>query len=313
MNNANRTNIICPFLGLIDDPDSLLAFPAERHNCYHSQPSVAIRLTHQGEFCLSEKHRDCSTFLNQQTASLQSPFHTPYRRRGNTFRKNLAITLGVLIIIFALGWGIMRQGAPSLAIEKTTQTIPVSAEPTGTNTPPPTMVLTSPTATNTPLPPMTVLTSHPTITPTRTNTPLPPMTVTPLPNLSKHQLDVPIGTERKFIIHRILSGETLDLYAEKYKTSVDAIIAINYYLRLTNRVGSEALTVIPIGFTDVSGLPVFVVYQVNERERGVDFEHLAQKFKVGLADFKNYNGITTVDERPQVGDLYLRPMFRRIP
>lgn len=105
----------------------------------------------------------------------------------------------------------------------------------------------------------------------------------------------------------------MEPYAEKYNTRIEAIIAINYYLYLTNPVWGDALAVIPIDFTDVSGMPVMTIYRVKEDERGENFEYLARKFKVALADFKSYNGITTPDERPLVGDLYLIPQPRRVP
>jgi hypothetical protein len=315
MNNASRTNIACPFLGLRDDADSSLAFPSNSNYCYRSQLGSPVQYNHQAEFCLSEKHHECPLFLrgSQQAEITSRHLRVPRRYGSKTkFRRNLAIALGALIVVFALGWGIMRQRAPFLGLEQIPQPVSESAFPTATATPtrPPTMTasLASPTLTPTP-------TLHVPFFESVTVTQTPTRTVTPLPTLyiSKHQLDLPIGTERKFIIHRISSGERLEPYAEKHKTNVAAIMAINYYLYLTNPVWSDALLIIPIGFADVSGLPVFSAYQVKEDERGVNFEYLARKFKVSLADFKNYNGINAADDRPLVGDLYLAPLPRRIP
>ncbi len=131
--------------------------------------------------------------------------------------------------------------------------------------------------------------------------------------MSKHRLDTPIGTDRKFIIHRLAKYESLDPYLEKYNTSMQAVSALNYYLYLVNPARRDILIVFPINFTDVSGMSVLVIYQLKESERGVNFEYLAGRFHVDLEALKYYNGVTDAGERPLVGDYYLLPLKRLIP
>jgi hypothetical protein len=122
---------------------------------------------------------------------------------------------------------------------------------------------------------------------------------------SRNQLDVLLGTDRKFIIHKVLDGESLEQYVEKYDTSREAILAVSPNKEVP--VWVDALMVIPVGFTDAAGLPVLVVYQVKEEQRGVSTEELAKILRVDLQDFKYYNGVTEDWDRPLVGDYYIVP------
>ena len=132
--------------------------------------------------------------------------------------------------------------------------------------------------------------------------------ITPIPFTSKHRLNVPIGTDRKFIIRRVSFNENFDTYIQQYSTSFKAIQAVNYYLRINSGIArGDMLVIYPIGFTNVSGMHVLVVYQIQELERGENYEYIARKFKIDIADLKYYNGITDTGDRPLVGDYYLIP------
>jgi len=127
----------------------------------------------------------------------------------------------------------------------------------------------------------------------------------------QHQLEVPIGTDYKFIIHRVLGGENLEQYATKYDTSVQAIIALNY--APITPLWSNMLVVIPLGFTDYVKLPSFKVYQVKETDRGISVEDLAAYLHVSPLDLKYYNGWTQDGDRPLVGDFLLVARPRLLP
>ncbi len=116
---------------------------------------------------------------------------------------------------------------------------------------------------------------------------------------------MPIGDYYKFIIHKAKDGERLEYFAEKYNTTVEAIIAINY--RLTNPAYEDVLFVVPINFSTIKGMPVFVVYEIKLEERGISPETLAKKLRVNLFDLKYYNGLMQPGQRPLVGDLILVP------
>lgn len=309
MSNASPANNVCPFLGLEDDADSAQAFPSNINYCYRSSPIAPVKLDHQAEFCLAGKHRECPVFLREETGRLPGHIRA-HRSRAPKNRRisriNIFTIVIALIVIIVLEWQFLSQTKTAI--------------PTYTASSLPVKTLTSlPTITMTPLPAPATVINTPTlhipffgsVTVTSSLTLTPSVTATEF--VSKHQLDVPIGTDRKFIIHRLAEGERLDPHVMQYNTSIEAVKAINYYLYLVNPVQRDVLIIFPLNFTDVSGMHVLVIYQVREDERGINIEYLAQKFKVDLTDLKYYNGITIAGDRPLVGDLFLIPQPRLVP
>ena len=101
-------------------------------------------------------------------------------------------------------------------------------------------------------------------------------------------LDTPFGQERKFVIHRVLTGENLTVFADAYQTSTDAIIAINYHLPLP--VWADWVVVIPVGTKDVSGIPPFEPFLATGERMTV--EALASQLNADVALFRKYNSFT---------------------
>lgn len=99
-------------------------------------------------------------------------------------------------------------------------------------------------------------------------------------------------------------------FAAKYNTSEEAIVAIN--LTKKNPGWSGTLLVIPVGFTDFVELPSFIVYQVQEKDRGVSVDTMAKYLRVDPLQLKYYNGWTSVGDRPLVGDYLLVPRNKLI-
>jgi len=96
-------------------------------------------------------------------------------------------------------------------------------------------------------------------TPTANRTPSPTFTLPPSARVCGNALDVPFGGDVKFVLHRIQTGESLDAYAETYRTTTAAIFAVNY--RLPNPIWKDWIIVIPYGTSSVSGVPPFEPYQ----------------------------------------------------
>jgi hypothetical protein len=100
-----------------------------------------------------------------------------------------------------------------------------------------------------------------------------------------HTLDTPFGNQTKFLMHRVLTGENLTVYADQYQTTTDAIVAINYHLPLP--VWADWVVIIPVGYSDVSSLPPFEPYSAtNER---MSIEAMAGKLNTDLELFRTYN------------------------
>ncbi len=325
MNNAVPVNPICPFLGLESDADSSQAFASNLNYCHHTNPIGAVTIGHQTEFCLSRKHRECPVFLRKEAGSL--PRHLRTASRTKKTRRispgSIIASIITLILIFMLGWQFFAQ-TKSSPVKTESPAYNAPSLSTETFTPIPSIT------TATPLPPTAISTptlhipffGSVTVTSSLTLTP----SVTATQFVSRHQLDVEIGTDRKFIIHRLAKGESLDPHVLQYNTSIEAVKAINYDLYLTNPVRRDTLIVFPLNFTNVSGLHVLDVYQVLEVRynvnselginfRGINYEDLVLYLRdhIDLGDFKYYNGITEPGDRPLIGDYFLIPQKRRVP
>ncbi len=305
MSNASTTNRTCPSLGLMDDAETSLAFPSIWNCCYRGRPLAPPRLKYQEEFCLSEHHRECPLLLNEKAAPL--PVHiraqrSRVKRAKNTFQSGLLVFLIIMGVIFVLVWGLWSRGYLSpFGIEKATAIPSTRVAPAASDTPSPRGTASS----------SSPLTRTPTVLVVSGNftDPTPAVqTVTPAEPISKHQLEVPLGIDHKFLIHRVLEGENLDQVAPKYDTSVEAIVAINHALKLPIWVG--ILVVIPIGFTDVADLPGFETYTITEA--GMTVELLAQKLNIDAFDLKYYNSIGA-GELLRVGDWLLIAHKKTVP
>lgn len=142
-----------------------------------------------------------------------------------------------------------------------------------------------------------------TFTPTRTFTPTktPSITLTPPPSTTPTfapppadgpncgaSLDTPFGGATKFILHKILPGENLTIYADTYQTTTNAIMAVNYRLPLP--VWADWIVVIPYKTDVVNTLPPFEPYQaLNMR---ISIEELARQLGTDAASLATYNGFT---------------------
>lgn len=310
MSDANPTNHLCPSLGFLDDAETPLAFPSISNYCHRSRPISSPALKYQQEFCLCEKYGECPVFLSQKTTPLPKHIRAPRTiKQRNSFRKNILVSLAALGVVLLLGWGIFSRGIFSAAeIGMETPTPFSTALRTATS-------LYLPTMTASPLPPPTLtytatvhaLSGLVTDTPTQT----PTLYSTATPTTTPSQLDFVFGTDYKFVIHKVMNGETLEQYATQYNTSVEAIRGVNYKLKPI--VVASTLLVIPVGFTDFSKIPSFVAYQVRPEDRGLSVASMAKRLRVNPLDLKYYNGWTSDGDRPIVGAFLLVPYPRPAP
>jgi len=272
---------ICPHLALKGDIDSYAAFPSSINVCNRGHQSVTPTISHQRFFCLTPNHVDCPYFQSGEAEKF--PKDIQYQTQGlsgNLKRILLFATLGVLltmvVLLFIFGEGWRNQQSGFVA----TQTLKVGFFPTGvdqrifpTDTPQiDEMVETTRTPESFDVSPTTLIE-----VPTPTN---------PDPVLA---LDTPIGEEVQFIIHRVLEGESLQYFADRYKTSTEAILAVNENLILPMWVGW--VVVIPLNTADVAKFPTFVPHQIEEE--GISISALADILTVPIEELAFYNNIDT--------------------
>lgn len=279
--NENPKPNICPYLALKGDTDSYAAFPSPINVCNRGHHSVTPTISHQRFFCLTPNHVDCLYFQSGEAEKF--PKDIKYKTQGfsgNLKRILLLGTLGVLLTMVALlfifgeGWRNHKNGFVA------TQTLKVVFFPTEvdqrillTDTPQiDEMIETGSTPESIEISPTASI-----IIPTPTN--LDPVLA----------LDTPIGGEVQFIIHRVLEGESLQYFADRYKTSTEAILEVNENLVLPLWVGW--VVVIPLNTDDVAKFPAFVPHQIEEE--GISMNALAEQLTVPIEELAFYNNIDT--------------------
>jgi hypothetical protein len=105
-----------------------------------------------------------------------------------------------------------------------------------------------------------------------------------------HDLDEEFGIGRKFIVHRVQAGESLDTYATTYGTDLATIQGIN--ARPLNPLLAGQIIVIPVHQKSIDGVPLFDVYQLAERTT----KYAKITVLLGLPDLNDfliYNGFQT--------------------
>ena len=95
----------CPFLGLEDDPTTILYFPSAGNYCHLVDPIAPVNLSHQQSYCLSKAHVSCPVFTSGGRGPLPDGLlaseYKPAIQRRNLFVGGLVL----LFLIIGLGVG----------------------------------------------------------------------------------------------------------------------------------------------------------------------------------------------------------------
>lgn len=273
----------CPHLGLIHDAASHMNFPSLSNHCLKCKKPGSPNFDHQQNYCLSKNYVDCVLAQSDRKIpmpiTIGAPAPSPYR----LFWFISIPAVLILAAVFILYRNPAVSAAPALApaASLSTPIIPL-ASPTDQK-------MVSETAS---LPVAVGL------------TPLPSQIA--MPFVSQHGFEVtkiPFGSDQVYLIHIVAQGETLDVLAANYATTVQAIIAVNY--ELTPPVWVDYPIVIPLDATDVAGLPSFTVYIVEEYQT-ISSKDLAEVLAVDAADLEFYN-VCSANCQFARGDVLLVP------
>lgn len=288
MNNIHHHSTYverCPFLGLPDDRSTSLAYASPWNYCYHAAPPASIHVSHQDETCLCPHYTQCAVYLSAKSEPLPSPLRgrlrvgiLKYRPVGKQSRSVLFFLLAAFIALtIFLGQEFLfaRERENIASIDTTSNYLPSNNPPNQSRTGLPNSQLqTTLAVTNiftglvssvpiqgttdslSPDVPLQTSESSSTRFPAASRTSA--LTATP-EGTCGHALDVPFGKDSKFVVHRVVSGENLTLYAGQYHTSTNAILAVNYHLPMP--VWEDWIIVIPVDTLDVSEVPPFEPYQ----------------------------------------------------
>jgi hypothetical protein len=297
---------------LHDDPGTSLAYPSAWNYCYRAHPPVSVSVSHQVVACLSRKHEDCPVYLAEREGAL------PFGLRGsstvparNAHRKpNRAIWIILLAALLLAGWWWGRPffpwsaqpaSTPALVVvSKNVPSLTATVRVAWTN---PALIITVKARTSTPRASQTLegtvspspatstltRTSVPSRTPTATRTPTasrtPTIPSTLPPGTCGHDLDEQFGTGVKFVIHRVTSGDNLDKFAVNYETSGEAILAVNFSMPVP--IWAEWIIVIPVGTTDMRGIPPFEPYHATGET--ISLDKLALQLNTDALSLRKYN------------------------
>lgn len=264
--NEKNAEAICPNLGLPSDPLTAMSYPSSQNYCRHVTPAAAPGAAHQRKFCLASPFNKCPLYAARST----KPMPAQYLAEPVIVRKKASIPYYVIIGFFVLAvltaviWVVITRLLPSGLNRTPAAALPAPSKPA--------------TAVST----IIVITNTPQLAPAFNPSPA----FTPKP-AQPHVLEMPIGSQRQFLLHRVLEGESMNLLAITYRTSADAIRAANYNLPATLWVNT--VIIIPLDQTEADGIFPMTVYAVETE--GTSLSALAQEMGVSLDALCNINDL----------------------
>jgi len=271
-------NMSCPYLGLKDDRVSYTAFPSRWNVCYHAQPPETPNFSHQRHFCLQTAHKRCHIFRAEETRKL--PKAIRYQSKGLSKRTKRIILIGSIscLVILVFAGILLRDQWFNALVGMISFEGQVTETPFMAATAVPTQEYAATEDRDQGTQPSPTV-----IEPTDT-----PATIAPSPTIHDPilALDTPIGEEYQFVIHRVAEGESLQIFADQYNTSIEAINAVNH--NLIAPLWINWLIIIPVNNTDVMELPTFEAYQVEEE---ISVRTLAEELSINLENVLFYNAI----------------------
>ena len=111
--------MICPFLGLKDDPATSYSYSSVFNYCNLAKPPYTPKIYHQEAYCLADAYETCPVFLRQQKGSLPPKIRAP--RSWPVWGVNQwKVVLAVLFILslVIIGWNVFAQGLISTALDR---------------------------------------------------------------------------------------------------------------------------------------------------------------------------------------------------
>ena len=249
--------MVCPYLGVMDDPETSFANPSFGNFCYRANPVQSVSLLHQEHFCLSSQHTSCKVFTSQQPIPLSDEMaggDMPTQSIFSSIYLRAAFVLGAVLIVIAALFLALGPGKPMIAamLEPvlTATILPVVyLSPSATPTLQPTL-----TATQTPVAP--TATQPPSPTPTNT-----PTMIAGLPTPGPI-FGTAFGPDKQFVLYQIQEGESISNIARTYGTTLEVIRLVNQVIEGASIQPGTVLVIIR-DLTDISQATPFYTFQVQ--------------------------------------------------
>lgn len=238
-----------------------MAYPSVQNFCHQCVPPNTPSVSHQREYCLAEKYRECPVFQAKQNQPMPKAFLSEKPHGFSKATKTIfwVLVLWVVVFLAAFVWFTRPPWASALfSVAAVTQVTP-TVENLPTSVP---QIIATATATPSPSATATKL------APTLTSTPFSP-----------HFLEIPWGFENEIVVHQVKDGESLILLAAAYGTTVEAIRAVN--VSSETFFWANTLVVIPAGQTDVSAYPQMKAKLILKE--GTTLKDVAALYSVDIA------------------------------
>jgi hypothetical protein len=270
----------CPFLGLPYDWQTVMDYPSRQNFCRRKRPPSSPDETHQREYCLNNTFKQCSLYANE---SIPARPARQARVSENPLRRIpifLWIIMGILVfsvVLLAL-WQIIARVIPAVDPSQNAP-VPLTITRKAFTAVPPT--LSAPT-----LEPVATFTFQPTLTPeaTATFTPAPP-----------RLFETPFGTDHRFLLHKVTTGEDLVSIAARYNTNIDVIRAANY--NMPQELWVDTVIIVPADVLEANGIQPMMPLEITVN--GLTMKNLA------LQQGANPEILMALNERP--ADYLLTP------
>ncbi len=266
-----RSGPLCPFLGLSDDPGTALSYPSSSNFCHHAQPVGSVGRGYQSNYCLTPNYDACPVYSKKILEPLPKEIEAAVTEPGDNKKWIILIAAitGMIILALMVAYvsSALSKNLPSKQALATTQSI-LTQVSTISNL----EIIES--QTRTPNPTANEILEPSLVLPTQTPIPV-------------HTLEMPIGVDPSFVIHRIQAGENFVRYAEEFGSTREAILAVNY--EMVPALWAGSILIIPVGVSDASGLPSFTAYQVPDLNMTV--EVLALNEGINIDALKQYNAL----------------------
>jgi len=291
----------CPFLGLEQDSATWLAYPHPANFCHAAKPTCNLSLTYQESTCLTKEHASCPGYIN----GWNGPLPEMYCGEKSSERPARNLILPALVAAFLLltitGWFAIRQGwlpflndegddagnAMAVSLSQTQFTENALAVPTQTRTQPPV-------PTKTPDIQLTQAALAVLNSPTPTSSPTEGLTPTPAPPTPGPAFNTPFGPGEKYLLHQLLTGESLGTLVSLYNTNNRVIEASNVLISGASIWPGTVLLIVP-GEKNTEAL---VRFRVVLLESPTAVDDLAAQYSVSAEDIRLYNSLGPGDTIP---------------
>lgn len=257
----------CPFLGLKEDRESFVSYASYGNMCFRSKPPVTVKLDYQEQHCLSEYFGSCPVYQAQGGLNLAKQHQEPdwaYRRQAVLWFARITGSLFFLMLAF-IAFANRDLIAAWFSPEKSKTQGQVTYVA-------PTFLASTPLDEYKP-----ALFGTPTLA--ETESPRSAETSTPTTEETS-----PVGNENGLLVHQLISGESLDLLASKYRTTTEAILSVNYGLKPPLLLGQTI--VVPEGLMSVDAYPQFEVKFIAKKTQ---VAKVAEKYNCDRTLLKKFN------------------------